>query len=121
VYVLAIRRTLPPRAFGGFVLSLGVAILLCLPWFFVSVYQHLHGIRYGNPYARQSLKDAAYAWTVALATPFVDLEFLNIRYFAVVAIALILEIVSFVALIRTTRFAQWFFILCLTASSLLLQ
>lgn len=114
---LALRRE--PVKIAPFLCALAAAVAVALPWYLV-----LGGytLRSGaHPFPAQNLFASAYAWIVALGSPFVDLEFVSVRYFLVVAAVIVLEAAALVAMIRRAPFAQWWFVLTLGASALALQ
>jgi len=118
-YVVGLRVKGDRAALPPFLVAAGVGVLASLPWYAVIFESLRHKGAHG--FFPQDVKGAVYAWIVALSSPFVDLEFLSLKYFVAVGGALLLEIVAFVALVRSTRFAQWWFAVSLAASTLLLQ
>jgi uncharacterized membrane protein len=114
---LALRRQ--PVKVAPFVAGLGAAAAVAVPWYLVLRAYTLHSGT--HPFPAQNLFASAYAWLVALGTPFVDLEFISVHYFIAVAAVIALEAVALILLIRRTPFAQWWFVLTLGASALALQ
>lgn len=118
-YVAGIALRREPVKIGPFLAALVTAVLVALPWYVVLGAYTLHSGT--HPFPAQNVLASAYAWIVALGTPFVDLEFLSVRYFLVVLAVIALEAAAVVAMIRRAPFAQWWFVVTLGASALTLQ
>lgn len=118
-YVAGIALRRQPVRIAPFFAALATAVAVAFPWYLVL---GTYTLRSGtHPFPAQNLLATAYAWIVALGTPFVDLEFLSVRYFLAVAAVIALETVALVAMIRRAPFAQWWFVLTLGGSGLALQ
>jgi hypothetical protein len=119
VYVAGIVLRREPVKVAPFLAALAAAAAVAVPWYLVLRAYTLHSGT--HPFPAQNLFASVYAWLVALGIPFVDLEFVSVRYFLVVVAVVALEAVALILLIRRTPFAQWWFVLTLGASALALQ
>lgn len=117
-YVLGLAAYRNNRTLKVFLLSLAVAVLAALPWY-VTTLGNI--ISQAPSYRHQGFHAAVYAWSLALGAPFVDLEFLSVWYFGAVAAAIALISCAVVLMVRKTEFRQWWFVLTLIGSTMLLQ
>lgn len=122
VFVLGVRRAAAPNAAARFAGALAPAVLLAVPWLLIVLSAHAgQSIDTAHGYAHQDLKSALYAWLLTLGSLFTDLEFLGIRYFAIVAFVVAAEACALIALVRRAPFAQWWFVVTLFGGTALLQ
>jgi uncharacterized membrane protein len=116
------------RRFLPFFTAVVCGMALATPWYVLLVKQRILHIGPQSPFQlaayavhKQDLMGVLYAWAVALAAPFVDLEAIDTRFYLVVGAVIVLVLVAFVLLIRRTPFRVWWFLVTLGSPLLILQ
>jgi uncharacterized membrane protein len=127
-YMLGLTVRGERRGLIRFFVAVGIGIAAASPWYALLAMQHFFGGEPRGFFAEpafavrpQNFNGALYAWLQALGAPFVDLEAVNVAFFAVVLAIIAVEAFAVVSMIRRATFAQWWFIVTLGSPLVLLQ